>query len=99
MKLLLLYCETLKTLVPEFLERIFRIKFVACRKRTIFNTSKQCMMFMETVVTYSENHTILVNITLIIRWGRVIVEKLRVFQVVKISQSFIEPGGLLSSLS
>jgi hypothetical protein len=51
---------------------------------------------MEIVVTYSENHTIPVNSTLIIRWGRIIDEKLRVFQVVKISPSFIKPGGLLS---
>jgi len=52
---------------------------------------------METVVTFSENHTILLNSILIIRWGRIIVEKLRVYQVVKISPPFIEPGGLLSS--
>jgi len=55
------------------------------------------MLFMETVVTFSENHTILLNSILIIRWGRIIVEKLRVYQVVKISPPFIEPGGLLSS--
>jgi hypothetical protein len=52
---------------------------------------------MEIVVTYSENHTLMVNSTLINRRGRIIVEKLRVFQVVKISPPFIEPGSLLSS--
>ena len=55
------------------------------------------MLFMEIVVAYSENHMILLNNTLIIRWVRIIDEKLRVFQVVKLSPPFVEPDGVLSS--